>query len=285
MKDKTGDISDNLVTKEFSESGINSSEKKNSKDLTDQKIGVFTIVAKSLRKTKNKTAKWIAFCVCGKAVELTKSNLERQKSCGCLSKGENRHNYLFGKRTHISYPVWDNMLARCYNPNSISYYNYGELGIQVCDRWRKGENGVHPFLCFLEDVGDRPSKKYSLDRLDNSKNYEPSNVKWSTSKEQGRNRRNTVYIEYNGQKRPLVEWAEILGKNPETLRCRKAEGWDDTKIIETPIQEQHKLIEYENEIRTVKQIAEDYKVNYKNLLKNISKGLNIKDAISSSSKQ
>jgi hypothetical protein len=74
------------------------------------------------------------------------------------------------------------MRGRCLNPNNAKYPIYGGRGISICKRWDSYEN-------FLTDMGERPSAKHSLDRINTDGNYEPSNCRWATSKEQARNRR------------------------------------------------------------------------------------------------
>jgi hypothetical protein len=84
---------------------------------------------------------------------------------------------------------YKNMKERCSRPKHKSYARYGKRGITVCERWLHGEDGAHPFLCFVADVGLRPPGTFSLDRVDPTKNYEPGNVRWSTPKEQRANQR------------------------------------------------------------------------------------------------
>ena len=82
---------------------------------------------------------------------------------------------------HPYYRVWTGMKDRCYNSNSLQYSDYGGRGITVCDRWSD-------FTLFVEDMGERP-KGYTLDRIDNDGNYEPSNCRWTSRAIQQRNRR------------------------------------------------------------------------------------------------
>jgi hypothetical protein len=88
-----------------------------------------------------------------------------------------------GFRKRIEYKIWVSMKQRCSNLNHKSFKHYGGRGITVCDRWKNS------FLAFLEDIGERPSDKHSIDRIDNDGNYEPGNVSWSTQIKQNRNRR------------------------------------------------------------------------------------------------
>lgn len=91
-----------------------------------------------------------------------------------------KHGHRAGKRTP-TYNSWRCMKTRCLNPKHDQYPNYGGRGIKIHEPWLKFEN-------FLEDMGERPYGK-TLDRIDNNGNYEPSNCKWSTNKQQARNRR------------------------------------------------------------------------------------------------
>jgi len=103
-----------------------------------------------------------------------------------------------------TYRSWDAMIQRCTNPKATGYAEYGGAGITVCERWRK-------FEAFLADMGERPDGT-SLDRHpDLNGNYEPGNCRWATPREQNLNRAATRYIEFNGERKSLVEWAESLG--------------------------------------------------------------------------
>lgn len=103
------------------------------------------------------------------------------------------------------------MIQRCYDEDATSYERYGARGVTVCDRWRFGADGKSGFECFLSDVGERPSLEHSIDRIENELNYDPDNCKWSTVKEQNRNRRSTRWVEFMGRTMSLAEAIELSG--------------------------------------------------------------------------
>jgi hypothetical protein len=159
-------------------------------------------------------------CDCGLVKVTLPSSLRHGqcRSCGCLRRERCESRRLggvphSGKQTP-EYRTWCDMKSRCSNPKAQQYKWYGGRGITVCERWRKS------FEAFYEDMGPRPSPKHTLDRRDNEGPYSPENCKWSTWKEQGRNKRNTKYITINGETRCASEWAEVLGLPPETVYYR-----------------------------------------------------------------
>lgn len=105
------------------------------------------------------------------------------------------------------------MNARCNSPTSTSYPRYGGIGISICKRWTKFEN-------FVEDMGERPSTNYQIDRIDNTKGHTPDNCKWSTPKEQSLNRRSNLLVTYRGETKPLVVWAEELNLSYNAMHLR-----------------------------------------------------------------
>jgi hypothetical protein len=137
-------------------------------------------------------------CSCGTTTERTVSlfDLRHGKStnCGCRRKEQMSANPIGfkhgGARKKVphepEYEAYHSMMQRCYTVTSKAFCNYGERGISVCDRWRES------YANFRSDMGPRPSPKHSLDRIDNSGNYEPRNCRWATNTEQNRNKRGVV---------------------------------------------------------------------------------------------
>jgi hypothetical protein len=135
--------------------------------------------------------RYLCKCECGNEINVLIHHLKKNtKSCGCLrveiSKsliGDLASNFKHGLRKTPEYEIWRAMKQRCLNPKHKSWKNYGGRGIKICDRWL---NSVENFF---EDMGKRPNSDYSIDRINNDGNYEPSNCKWATPTEQNNNRR------------------------------------------------------------------------------------------------
>ncbi len=125
-----------------------------------------------------------------------------------------------------TYKSWLGMWERCENPNSPRFKDYGGRGITVCDRWED-------FICFLEDMGERP-RGMTIDRKDNNDGYMPDNCRWATPKEQCRNRKNNRILEHDGQQHCLSRWAEIVGIEKHTIRERLKRGWSVARALTQP---------------------------------------------------
>ncbi len=118
------------------------------------------------------------------------------------------------------------MLNRCNNKNYMYYKHYGGRGIQVDPEWEED------FEIFLRDVGYAPSENHTIDRIDNNRDYEPGNVKWSTMKEQARNRRNNVILKYRDKEMTQIEWAEFLKVSEGFIHYRLKKGIPFEDIVE-----------------------------------------------------
>lgn len=133
---------------------------------------------------------WECKCDCGGVKVATRSRLTsgKIKSCGCMKSGISKG---------PEYRCWLSMIHRCKNNKRAEWDSYGGRGINVCDRWVNGDGQKSGAECFLEDMGKRPSKDHSIDRIDNMRGYEPLNCRWATRSEQQRNTRRSNVI--NGQ--------------------------------------------------------------------------------------
>jgi len=135
------------------------------------------------------------------------------------------------KKTHPLYARWSMMRQRCLNPNFPKYPRYGARGITICSEW-------DDFWTYVGDVGPCPGPGLTLDRVNNNGNYEPSNIRWATHKQQANNRdarwdRRDMTL--NGVTHTQAEWSRLLGIDQGTLHRRRKHGWSEERILTTPL--------------------------------------------------
>lgn len=182
-------------------------------NITNKKFNKLTAIKFSHKEGKQNKEKWLFECECGnkKIIDKGRVTAGYTKSCGCLMIEERKkfvkrsttHGLSGGKKGRKpEYGIWLGIKKRCLKVNNVAYKDYGGRGIKICDRWKDS------FQNFWEDMGERPSKYHSIDRIDNNGNYEPSNCRWATSLEQGRNKRKLRLVNINGQTKCLTEWVE-----------------------------------------------------------------------------
>jgi len=120
------------------------------------------------------------------------------------------------------------MISRCHDSSSHSFKRYGAEGIRVCEAWKNS------YSAFITDVGKRPSRLHSIDRIDNDGDYTPENVKWSLPKEQQLNRRDTIMFSINGESAPMQTWAAKYNVDPDLIRHRLRRGWSPKEALFIP---------------------------------------------------
>lgn len=155
-----------------------------------------------------------AVCKCGKRKKITLQEVKKNISCGCLNTY--LHTKTHGLSKTSEYKSWMSMKDRCLNKNSPSYYRYGGRGISVCSEW------INSFEQFFLDMGKKPQKSYSIERIDVNGDYCKSNCIWATKKDQANNRRTNYFLTYKGITLTRAQWADLIGVNIRTLasRCR-----------------------------------------------------------------
>lgn len=206
--------------------------KNRTKDISGKKFNMLTVI-KPCGKSKKGETIWECICDCGKTTRLRSSVITkgRTKSCGCLQgtiSNREKINYPYGKdsasykhglhKTRL-YNIWATMKKRCYNTKDEHYANYGGRGITVCDEW------IHDFQAFYDwAMAYGYADDLTIDRINNDGNYEPSNCRWTTSKEQANNRRTTMHITVNGVTKNATDWAKMIGVGRSTISRHKKQG-------------------------------------------------------------
>lgn len=191
-------------------------------DLTGQRFGRLTVLCRADDHVTTKGYRnhmWTCRCDCGTIKDIRSKSLKSgiSQSCGCLQKEQlsSRASKHHGFGTRL-YHVWNSMRQRCNNPNHYAYVNYGGRGIKICSDWDNYESFRDWAMASGYDEL-APRGQMTLDRIDVNGNYEPSNCRWADMKAQTRNRRNTVYLEHDGEVKPIAVWMEETGLTREQL--------------------------------------------------------------------
>ena len=200
-------------------------------DRTGQKYGKLTVLKFS--GFKDKYSMWECLCECGNKTIVRGCNLGsgHTQSCGCMFRVKSlevntTHNCT---KTRL-YKIWSGMKGRCYNPNDISYQNYGGRGVRICDEWMEFVN----FRDWAISTGFSevaPREQFSIDRIDVNGDYSPENCRWVTLAEQRNNKQNTVYIDYGGEKLTAKEWSVKRNIPYKKIMDRLYKGFSAEKIL------------------------------------------------------
>jgi hypothetical protein len=164
----------------------------------------------SIDQKRGKETYWNCKCTCGNLKSIAEKNLRwgGSGSCGCLNKerssiANRRHGHIIGHIKTTTYLRWRCMRGRCLNENDASYHDYGGRGIKISPKWDLFQN-------FLSDMGECP-KGFSLERRDPNKDYSHENCHWIPLLHQQRNKRNTRWVELDGNRVCASVAAEIIG--------------------------------------------------------------------------
>lgn len=163
-------------------------------------------------------------CDCGTETVVYSHNLKsgNTRSCGCLLIDHMRTRECpvktHGMSNGPTWRTWHAMRWRCIRND------HGYETVEVCERWNS-------FEAFLEDMGERPSLKHSIDRIDGTLGYSKENCRWVTPVEQSRNRRTARLVTIDGQQFRMADLAERYGVHIETVRSRLARGWPAERLF------------------------------------------------------
>lgn len=214
-------------------------------DFTGKRFGKLIVVSKSDSAKSTKSSytetQWICKCDCGNLIVVRHSTLTRGKNnCGCLPKFMPiKH----GKSHTRIHGIWIGMRQRCNNPNYIEFDNYGGRGIRVCNEWDCSFESFYDWA-----INNEYSDKLTIDRIDVNGNYEPSNCRWATLKEQANNKRDTLYLTYNGETLPFETMCKKYHVNYHTAYIRFKKGWSADDILFNKPWKHHSRLEDSNAI-------------------------------------
>lgn len=205
-------------------------------NLVGLKFSRLTVLSELSERTTSGKVQFECQCDCGKIVKVIGSKLKNgwTKSCSCLQKEAVKERSVILNKTHglsrtSIYTTYQSMIARCNNPKAESYTRYGGRGIKVCKRW------MESFENFYQDMGDKPSKSHSIERISNEGDYELSNCKWATIFEQENNKSTNVVISYKGDLLTIAELSRLLNISYSKLwnRLKRRKELESSKSIFT----------------------------------------------------
>lgn len=193
-------------------------------DITGERYGRLVVIERS--GAMNGHVAWKCQCDCGKEHIARSGDLRqgRQISCGCIKK-EGLHK-THGKSSSRLYRIWQNMKSRCTNDGIEAYKDYGGRGITICDEWKNDFQAFHDWA-----MANGYSDELSIDRISVNGNYEPSNCRWATRKEQANNKNDNNKITLKGETHTLAEWSVITGIKRATIKSRLDAGMDVEKAL------------------------------------------------------
>jgi hypothetical protein len=247
-------------------------------DMTGHRFGSAIVIGRAPAASTGNCvpAMWRCLCDCG--AEFVRSggvirHCESDNS-GCLRCGYSRRSKKHGMAGCPAHVRWKAMIQRCHNPRNPSYKNYGGRGIAVCARWRKS------FERFYADMGDPPTRRHTLERINNDAGYKPSNCEWATKHTQSRNRRTNRFLTLNGRTQCVVDWARELGITPGALSDRIDGGWDVARALTAGNTKAAKLYTAQNRTMTIEDWSASTGISVDAIYQRLRRGWTIERAVS-----
>jgi hypothetical protein len=200
-------------------------------DMLGKRFGRLVVIAEG-DSTKSGNKRWVCQCDCGSTTLSVGAGLRNgtTKSCGCLARENSiARSTTHGKSHTRLHRIWLGMRNRCYYKYQANYKDYGARGIAVCEEWRDSFEAFYAWA-----IANGYSENLSLDRINNDGNYEPSNCRWATRKEQSNNSRRNTFVEINGKVATITEWARISGVKQQTISYRYKKGVRGADLIKKP---------------------------------------------------
>lgn len=186
-----------------------------------------------LEELEKKNGQRMVLCECScenktrRIVYLNNLRYNKSLSCGCLPLEKNTTHGMSNDRL---YTIHKGILARCNNKNHRDYHNYGARGIVVCDEWKKN------FMSFYNwAIENGYEDNLTLERVNVDGNYEPSNCTWITIEKQQLNKRNTIYVEHDGEKERLSDLSRRINVSYKTLQYRMEQNYKYEDLIKPAI--------------------------------------------------
>ena len=196
-------------------------------NLSGQKFGRLLVLG--FIERRNSHSIFLCKCDCGKEVEASSNILRvgKKKSCGCYNlEMIKERTTTHGLSKHPIFKTWCDMKNRCYYKKHNRYVYYGGKGIKIYSEW------LEKFINFYNWAIDSGwSKGLSIDRIDNSQDYMPTNCRWATVKEQNSNRTSCKYISFNGKTMMITQWAKELNLSYSAINRRIKKGLTLEKIL------------------------------------------------------
>lgn len=212
----------------------------NFETLIGQRFGRLKVVSRAQNSAAGQ-ARWTCECDCGGTTVsmTTKLRSGHTQSCGCvkmqrIKETTTTHGFCADGQHHPLWHTYQHIIGRCYRETDRAYPGYGARGIRVCERWLNGDGEKTGVECFVADMGERPSRHHSIDRIDNDGDYEPGNCRWATRKEQARNRRSNRRVPLNGRMVALSEYCERKGLDFQMVNGRIGKGWTFERAVSQP---------------------------------------------------